>query len=160
MSKRTAFLGALFLASFTASAAMAAEGDTVNAVKQRGEILCGTSVGGSVGMSTLDDKGNWAGLEVDYCRALAAALIGDSTKVKFMPLEFKNAFAALASGSVDLLARTATWTFTRDTEMKFEWAATYLYDGQGFMVRKSLGVASAKELDGASICVTGGRLQN
>lgn len=156
MRKRSFFSAVMLTASLTASGADAADGDVVNAIKQRGDVLCGTSVGGSVGLSTLDDKGNWAGLEADYCRALAAAIIGDPAKVKFVPLEFKNAFAALTSGSVDLLARTATWTFTRDVELRFEWPAIYLHDGQGFMVRKSLGVKSAKELDGASICVTGG----
>ncbi|WP_342363777.1 amino acid ABC transporter substrate-binding protein [Terrarubrum flagellatum] len=133
-----------------------AQTDTVGAIKSRGDLICGTSTGGSPGLSTLDDKGAWAGLEVDYCRALAAAILGNPDRVKFAPLEFKNAFAALTSGSVDLLARTATWTFTRDVELRFDWPVVYLHDGQGFMVRKSLGVKAAKDLDGASICVTGG----
>jgi general L-amino acid transport system substrate-binding protein len=107
-------------------------------------------------MSTLDDQGNWNGLEVDFCRAVAAAILGDGDSVRFTPLEFKNAFAALQSGSVDMLARSATWTFSRDSELQFDWAGVYIYDGQGFLVRKDLGVASIAELDGASICVTGG----
>lgn len=93
---------------------------------------------------------------MDYCRAVAAALFGDPTKVRFAPLEFKNAFAALQSGSVDMLARAATWTFSRDTEMKFDFAGIYMYDGQGFLVKKSLGVTKLADLGGASICVSAG----
>ena len=149
-------LAAVLAASLMAPAARAAEGDTINAIKQRGELVCGVSTGASVGMSTLDDKGNWAGLEADFCRAVASAVAGSAEKVKFVPLEFKNAFAALTSGSVDMLARSASWTFSRDAEMKFEWPVVYMFDGQGFLVRKSLGVKSAKDLNGASICVSGG----
>lgn len=137
-------------------AAAAAEGDTVGAIRDRGELLCGTSTGTAIGMSTLDNQGNWTGLEVDYCRAIAAALFGDAAKVRFVPLEFKNAFAALQSGGVDILARAASWTFLRDTEMKFDYAGIYMYDGQGFMVSKDLGVSSVDDLDGASICVSAG----
>lgn len=143
-------------AGLLAAPAVASEGETVDAIMARGEVLCGTSTGTAIGLSTLDDAGEWSGLEVDYCRALAAALLGDATKVRFVPLEFKNAFAALQSGSVDLLARAATWTFTRDTEMKFDWAGIYMYDGQGFMVRQDLGVAELADLDGAAICVSAG----
>ncbi|MBI1775999.1 MAG: amino acid ABC transporter substrate-binding protein [Proteobacteria bacterium] len=130
--------------------------DTVNAVKQRGQLLCGVSTGGSTGMSTLDSQGNWQGFEVDFCRAVSAALLGDAAKVKFVPLEFKNAFTALQSGDVDILARTATWTYTRNTELNLDWAGIYMYDGQGFLVSKTLGVKSGAELNGASICVAGG----
>lgn len=149
-------LALLVATAVSTASAMAAEGDTLNAIKQRGDLVCGVSTGQNIGLSTLDDQGNWAGLEAEFCRALAAAVLGNSQRVKFVPLEFKNAFAALTSGSVDILARSATWTFTRDTEMKLEWPVVYMYDGQGFMVRKSLGVKSVKELNGASICVTGG----
>lgn len=149
-------LALLFATTVAAGSALAAEGDTVNAIKQRGDLVCGVSTGQNIGLSTLDDKGNWAGLEVEFCRSLAAAMLGNSQRVKFVPLEFKNAFAALTSGSVDILARSATWTFTRDSEMKFEWPVVYMYDGQGFMVRKTLGVKSVKELNGASVCVTAG----
>ena len=149
-------LAVLTAMAMAAGSAVAAEGDTLQAIKQRGDVLCGVSTGQNVGLSTLDDKGNWAGMEVEFCRSLAAAVLGDGQRVKFVPLEFRNAFAALTSGSVDILARSATWTFTRDAEMKFEWPVVYMYDGQGFMVRKSLNVKSAKELNGASICVTGG----
>jgi general L-amino acid transport system substrate-binding protein len=139
-----------------ASPAAASEGETINAIKQRGEVVCGTSTGTAIGLSTLDNAGKWSGLEVDYCRAVAAALLGDADKVRFAPLEFKNAFAALQSGSVDLLARAATWTYTRDTELKFDWVGVYMYDGQGFLVKKDLGVTKLAELDGASICVSAG----
>ncbi len=142
--------------SVMATSALAGEGDRVKAVKERGELICGTSTGTTIGLSTLDASGKWTGLEVDYCRAVAAALFGDAEKVKFAPLEFKNAFAALQSGSVDMLARAAAWTYTRDTEMKFDYAGVYMYDGQGFLVKKSLGVSKIADLSGASVCVSAG----
>ena len=144
------------MAALLAVPAAAGSNGTVDAIKKRGEVVCGVSTGQSTGMSTLNNKGDWQGFEVDFCRALAAALLGDATKVKFAPLEFKVAFASLQSGAVDLLARTATWTFSRDAELNLDWAGIYIYDGQGFMVAKKLNVSSAKELDGATICVTGG----
>lgn len=144
-------LGALAASSMPSQA-----GATFDAIMARGELKCGTSTGTSIGKSTLSDTGEWNGFEVDYCRALAAALFGDGQKVSFVPLEFKNAFAALTSSSVDILARSATWTFSRDTDLKFDWAGIYLYDGQGFLVNKSLGIKNASELNGASICVSAG----
>ena len=155
MTMKHAVYAALGAALF-ASPVAANEGDTINAIKERGELVCGTSTGTAIGLSTLDDAGKWSGLEVDYCRAVAAALLGDADKVRFVPLEFKNAFAALQSSSVDLLARAATWTYARDTELKFDWAGVYMYDGQGFLVKKDLGVSKLAELDGASICVSAG----
>ncbi|MCB1465991.1 MAG: amino acid ABC transporter substrate-binding protein [Rhizobiaceae bacterium] len=131
-------------------------GVTIDAIKQRGELNCGVSTGTSIGKSTLDDQGNWTGFEADFCRAVAAALLSDGTKVNFVPLEFKNAFASLKSSSVDMLARSATWTFSRDNDLAFEWAGVYLYDGQGFLVSKASGVTEAAQLSGASICVTSG----
>jgi general L-amino acid transport system substrate-binding protein len=154
-TSRFALLGIVMTLIWVDPAA-AAEADTVAMIKSRGDLLCGTSTGASPGMSTLDDKGAWAGLEVDFCRALAAAILGSADRVKFVPLEFKNAFAALTAGGVDVLARSASWTYTRNAELRLDWPVVYLYDGQGFMVRKSLGIGAAKELDGASICVTGG----
>ncbi len=156
MRTRSTFTAVLLATSLASGMAVGAEGDTLNAIKQRGDVVCGVSTGVNVGMSTLDDKGNWAGLEAEFCRGLAAAILGSPERVKFVPLEFRNAFAALTSGSVDLLARSASWTFSRDTEMKLEWPVVYMYDGQGFMVRKSLGVKNAKDLTGASICVSAG----
>lgn len=134
----------------------AAAGPTLDAITARGELNCGVSTGTSIGKSTLDDQGNWTGFEAEFCRAVAAAILGDGTKVNFVPLEFKNAFASLQSGSVDMLARSATWTLARDSELAFEWAGVYIYDGQGFLVSKASGIASADQLAGAAICVTSG----
>lgn len=136
--------------------AAAVAGPTLDAIKGRGELNCGVSTGTSIGKSTLDDQGNWTGFEADFCRAVAAAILGDGAKVNFVPLEFKNAFTSLQSGSVDMLARSATWTMSRDTEFALEWAGIYIYDGQGFLVSNASGITSAKELAGASICVTSG----
>jgi general L-amino acid transport system substrate-binding protein len=131
-------------------------GPTLDAVKARGELNCGVSTGTSIGKSNLDDQGNWTGFEVDFCRAAAAAILGDGEAVNFVPLEFKSAFTALKSGNVDLLARSATWTFSRDFDLALEWAGVYIYDGQGFMVSKESGITSASELSGASVCVASG----
>lgn len=153
--KKHLICGIAALGLATAQAA-AAEGERVDAIKARGELICGTSTGTAIGLSTLNEAGKWSGLEVDYCRALAAALLGDASKVKFVPLEFKNAFAALQSGSIDILARAASWTFTRDTEMKFDFVGPYMYDGQSFMVKKSRNVSKIADLNGASVCVSAG----
>lgn len=139
-----------------ATAASAESGATQKAVKARGALNCGVSTGVQTGMSTLDGAAKWTGFEVDFCRALAAGILGDPQKIKFVPLEIKTAFTTLQSGGIDVLARTATHTFIRDIELNVEWAGVYLYDSQGFLAKKSLGVKSAKELDGASICVSGG----
>ena len=124
---------------------------TLNSVKQKGMLTCGSNVG-LPGFGLPDAQGNWTGLDVDYCRAIAAAIFNDPTKVRFIPLSAKDRFTALQSGEVDLLARNSTWTMSRDTQLGLDFVATNYYDGQGFMVRKKLGVASAKELNGASIC--------
>ena len=137
-------------------AALAAQGDTVNAIKARGELNCGVSTGVSTGMSTLDNAGNWRGMEVEFCRGVAAAILGDPAKVKFVPLEFRAAFTTLQSGAADLLARTATWSYSRDSSLNLDWAGVYMYDGQGFMVSKKLGAKSGKDLNGASVCVSAG----
>lgn len=134
----------------------AAQGDTVNAIKQRGELNCGVSTGVSTGMSTLDNVGNWKGMEVEFCQAVAAAILGDAKKVKFVPLEFRAAFTTLQSGAADILARTATWSFSRDSLLNLDWAGVYMYDGQGFMVSKKLGAKSGRDLNGASVCVSAG----
>lgn len=131
-------------------------GTTLNSVVERGELNCGVSTGTSIGKSTLDDEGNWTGFEADFCRAVAAAALGEDAKVNFVPLEFKNAFASLQSSSVDMLARSATWTFSRDHDLAFEWAGIYIYDGQGFLVSKDSGITDASQLSGAAICVTSG----
>ncbi|MEZ0168510.1 amino acid ABC transporter substrate-binding protein [Microvirga sp. TS319] len=152
-NKWTLAAGCLVIA---ATAASANTGATQKAIKDRGLLNCGVSTGVQTGMSTLDGAAKWTGFEVDFCRAVAAAVLGDSEKIKFVPLEIKTAFTTLQSGGIDLLARTATHTFIRDIELNVEWAGAYLYDSQGFLAKKSLGVSSAKELDGASICVSGG----
>ena len=128
---------------------------TLNSVKQKGMLTCGSNVG-LPGFGLPDAQGNWTGLDVDYCRAIAAAIFNDPTKVRFIPLSAKDRFTALQSGEVDLLARNSTWTMSRDTQLGLDFVATNYYDGQGFMVRKKLGVASAKELNGASICTQKG----
>jgi general L-amino acid transport system substrate-binding protein len=117
--------------------------------------LCGVSQG-LPGFSTPDDKGNWTGFDVDVCRAIAAAIFNDAAKVKYVPLSAKDRFTALQAGEIDVLARNSTWTSSRDASLGINFTAVNYYDGQGFMVRKSLKVNSALELNGASICTQTG----
>ena len=145
-----------------AGAAMAAllvspawAGTTLDAVKAKGFVQCGVNLG-LYGFSAPDDKGNWAGLDVDVCRAVAAALFADANKVKFTPLSAQQRLPALQSGEVDLLARNTTWTLTRDTANGLDFTTPNYFDGQGFMVSRKLGVKSAKELNGATVCVLPG----
>ncbi len=140
------------LALGTASVANAA---TLDDVKKKGFVQCGVSQG-LAGFSAPDDKGNYAGLDVDVCHAIAAAVFGDATKVKFTALSAKERFTALQSGEIDVLSRNTTWTLNRDTAQGLSFPGVTYYDGQGFMVRKALGVDSAKKLDGASICTETG----
>lgn len=133
----------------------AAHADTLEDVKAKGVLACGVSQG-LPGFSNPDDQGNWTGLDVDYCRAMAAAIFGDASKVKFVPLSAKVRFTALQSGEVDVLSRNTTWTMSRDVNLGLEFVGVDYYDGQGFMVRKDLGVKSAKELNGAAICTNTG----
>ncbi|HHW78810.1 MAG TPA: amino acid ABC transporter substrate-binding protein [Xanthomonadaceae bacterium] len=137
----------------TAGAAHA--GATLNAIKERGFIKCGVS-DGLPGFSFADEKGNYSGIDVDVCRAVAAAVFGDSTKVKFTPLTAKERFTALQSGEIDVLSRNTTWTSNRDSAQGMNFAGVTYYDGQGFLVNKKLGVKSAKELDGATVCINAG----
>ncbi|WP_225027824.1 amino acid ABC transporter substrate-binding protein [Xinfangfangia pollutisoli] len=150
--KKSAFLGALAATTVIAGAAMAG---TLDDVKARGELICGSNTG-LTGFGTPDANGNWTGFDVDLCRALAAAIFGDPTKVKFIPTTGETRFTALQSGEVDVLIRNSTWTFSRDTELALDFVAVNYYDGQGFMVKKDLGVSSAKELDGATVCIQTG----
>jgi len=143
------FGAAVGLAATSASAA------TLDDVKAKGAVTCGVSQG-LPGFSNPDDKGNWTGLDVDLCRAMAAAVFGDAGKVKYVPLSAKERFTALQSGEVDVLSRNTTWTMTRDTALGLNFAGVNYYDGQGFMVRKSLGVKSAMELGGAAVCTNTG----
>jgi len=138
-----------------AGADTARAGATLDAVKKKGFVQCGVSTG-LTGFSNPDDAGNWSGLDVDVCRSLAAALFGDAKKVKYTPLTSKERFTALQSGEVDVLSRNTTWTLSRDTALGLDFVGVTYYDGQGFMVPKSLGVKSALELDGASVCVQTG----
>ncbi|MEW8075422.1 MAG: amino acid ABC transporter substrate-binding protein [Candidatus Sedimenticola endophacoides] len=140
---------------FTAATTTAQAGATFDAVKSKGFVQCGVSTG-LAGFSSADDKGNWTGLDVDICRAVAAAVFGDAEKVKYTPLTAKERFTALQSGEIDMLSRNTTWTLTRDTSLGLNFAGVNYYDGQGFLVAKNLGVKSAMELDGASFCIQAG----
>ncbi|MBM3518437.1 MAG: amino acid ABC transporter substrate-binding protein [Alphaproteobacteria bacterium] len=151
MAVRAFFGAALVLAVVTAAAHAA----TVDDVKKNGTLRCGVNTG-LAGFSIADSQGQWTGLDVDFCRAVAAAVLGDASKVAYTPLSAQQRFTALQSGEVDLLSRNTTWTLTRDASLGIVFAGVTYYDGQGFMVPKSLEVASAKELDGAEICVQSG----
>ena len=150
--KKTVFLGALTVAGLAAGAAAAS---TLDDVKARGNLNCGVSTG-LVGFAAPDANGNWDGFDVAVCRAVAAAVLGDPGAVEFTPTTGQTRFTALASGEVDMLARNTTWTFSRDVDLKFEFVGVNYYDGQGFIAPRDLGVTSAKELDGATICIQTG----
>ncbi len=147
-------LGALTAIGMAAGAS-AASADTLEDIKAKGSIQCGVSQG-LPGFSSQDDAGNWTGIDVDFCRGVAAAVFGDADAVKFTPLSAKERFTALSSGEVDILSRNTTWTMTRDTQLGLNFAGVNYYDGQGMMVPSELGVTSATELDGASICTNTG----
>jgi len=146
------FIGALTAAGLMAGAAGAA---TLDDVKAKGFVQCGVSTG-LAGFAFTDANGEWDGFDVAMCRAVAAAVFGDPQAIKFTPTTGKTRFTALSSGEVDLLFRNTTWTLTRDVELKFEFVGVNYYDGQGFMVPKALGVSSAQELDGATVCIQTG----
>jgi general L-amino acid transport system substrate-binding protein len=151
--KRVSLVVTLALAAgFSTQAATA---QTLKTVKDRGMLSCGVSQG-LPGFSSPDDKGNWTGLDVDICRAVAAAIFNDATKVKFVPLSAKDRFTALQSGEIDVLSRNTTWTLSRDTSLGANFTGVTYYDGQGFLVKKSLKVNSALELNSASVCVQTG----
>jgi ABC-type amino acid transport/signal transduction systems, periplasmic component/domain len=140
----------------TAAGSVTAQaGPTFDAVKAKGFVQCGVNLG-LYGFSSPDDRGAWSGLDVDACRAVAAAVFGDARKVKYTPLSAQQRLPALQSGEIDLLARNTTATLSRDTANGLNFTVTNYYDGQGFMVPKKLNVTSAKELDGATICVLPG----
>ena len=142
-------------AALTLGFAGAGSAQTLKKVQDRGSLICGVSQG-LPGFSSPDDKGNWTGFDVDVCRAVAAAIFNDASKVKFSPLNAKDRFEALKSGEIDVLARNSTWTSSRDAAQGIIFTAVNYYDGQGFMVRKSLKVNSALELNGASMCTQTG----
>ena len=148
------------LVTFAAAASLglvatAAQAATLDDVKAKDYVQCGVT-GGVPGFSAPDANNVWAGLEVDFCRAVAAAIFNDAGKVRYTPLTSQERFAALSAGEIDILSRTTTWTMSRDTDLGISFVGTMYYDGQGFMVRKKLGVSSAKELDGASVCTQQG----
>src|SRR5271170_7947214 len=145
----------LTLALAAGLSAQAAHAQTLKTVTDRGQLSCGVSQG-LPGFSAPDDKGNWTGLDVDICRAIAAAIFNDPTKVKFVPLSVKDRFTALQSGEIDVLSRNTTWTLSRDTALGANFTGVTYYDGQGFLVKKSLKVNSALELNSASVCVQTG----
>lgn len=151
VSKKLLALVVLTLCLFAGSAFAG----TLDNVKEKGYVNTGVS-GKVVGFSAPDAKGHWTGLDVDFARAVAAAIFDDPTKVRFTPVAFKEAFTALQSGEIDMLTRNTTWTFQRDTKLGLEFVGVLFYDGQGFMTKKDLGVKSALELDGASICTQAG----
>ena len=148
----TTLLGAALALGLSVGASSA---QTLKKVQDRGALMCGVSQG-LPGFSNTDDKGNWTGFDVDVCRAIAAAVFNDPAKVKFLPLSAKDRFTALQSGEIDVLARNSTWTSSRDASLGITFTAVNYYDGQGFMVRKSLKVNSALELNGASVCAQTG----
>jgi general L-amino acid transport system substrate-binding protein len=128
---------------------------TLDAVKQRGALNCGVSQG-IYGFSAADDAGNWSGFDVDFCRAIAAAIFNDASKIRFVPLSTLDRFARLRAGEVDVVSRNSTWTLSREAELGLSFAAVTYYDGQGFLVRSARNVESALELDGARVCVQPG----
>ena len=144
--------GAAFIAAALSTAIQAG---TLEDVKSKNYVSCGVSTG-LAGFSQKDERGNWSGLDVDVCRGVAAAVLGDAAKVKYKPLTAKERFTALQSGEIDILSRNTTWTHTRDTSLGLNFAGTIYYDGAGFMVRKDLGVKSATELSGAAACIQAG----
>ena len=152
--KRFLFTVAMAAAVSCAGAVVSA-GPVFDAVKERDVLICGSHTG-LAGFSAPDEKGTWSGLDVDMCRAVAAAVFGDASKVSYVPLSAQQRLTALQSGEIDLLARITTWTLSRDTANGLDFAAINYYDGQAIMVKKELGVESATELDGATICVQTG----
>ncbi len=145
-------LGAFTVVGLSAGAAAAA---TLDDIQARGNLNCGVTTG-LTGFAAPNANGVWEGFDVGMCRAVAAAVFGDPMAVEFTPTTGQTRFTALSSGEVDMLARNTTWTFTRDVDLKFEFTGVNYYDGQGFMIPKGLGVSSAKDLDGATVCIQTG----
>ncbi len=151
MNKKV-FFGALTIAGLAAGASAAA---TLDDVKARGSLKCGSNEG-LAGFAAPDANGVWQGFDVALCRAIAAAVLGDAQAVEFVPLTSQTRFTALAAGEVDVLVRNSTWTFSRDTDLKLDFKGVNYYDGQGFMIRSDTGVTSAKDLDGTTVCIQTG----
>ncbi|MGO1117393.1 amino acid ABC transporter substrate-binding protein [Rhodovibrionaceae bacterium A322] len=142
-------------AAVSAFAAGAASAGTLDDVRAKGFVQCGVTTG-LAGFAVPDDAGVWKGFDVDFCRGVSSAIFGTPNNVKYTPLTSKERFTALQSGEIDVLARNTTWTYSRDVDLGFEFVGVNYYDGQGFMVRNDLGVSSALELDGASVCIQTG----
>jgi general L-amino acid transport system substrate-binding protein len=151
--KKSVFLGTLAATALVGGLAQAQT--TLETVKNRGELICGSNTG-QAGFGAPDANGVWQGFDVGFCRALAAAVLSDPNAVTFVPLTSQTRFSALASGEIDVLSRNTTWTFTRDVDLSFTFVGVNYYDGQGFMVNRELGVSSALELDGATVCIETG----
>lgn len=147
-------LGAVAAVAMAATSG-ASLAQTLEKTKKAGVLACGVNTG-LAGFSAPDDKGNWTGLDAEYCRAIAAAVLGDAKKVRYVPTTAKERFTALQSGEIDVLVRNTTWTIARDSSLGLSFAGTNYYDGQGLMVKKALGVKGAKELNGATVCVQTG----
>jgi len=153
LANKLALSGLLAVGALTALPAQA--GKTLDTIKQRGQVVCGVNTG-LAGFSAADSQGNWSGLDVDICRAIAAAVLGDGTKVKWVPLNAQQRFTALQSGEIDILSRNTTWTLTRDASLGLHFTGVTYYDGQGFMVPVKGKIKSAKQLKGATVCVQSG----
>jgi general L-amino acid transport system substrate-binding protein len=153
LANKLAVTGLLAVGALTALPAQA--GKTLDAIKQRGQVICGVNTG-LAGFSAADSQGNWTGLDVDICRAIAAAVVGDGNKVRFVPLNAQQRFTALQSGEIDVLSRNTTWTLTRDASLGLHFTGVTYYDGQGFMVPVKSKIKSAKQLKGATVCVQSG----
>lgn len=147
----------LILAGLLLLPGISAAGDTLESVRLRDEVVCGVSTG-VPGFSMSDDKGEWSGLDVDICRAVAASVLGDADKASFVPLTSYERFAALQTGEIDILIRGTTWSFRRDTELGITFVGINYYDGQGFLVKKGAGFDQVSDLDRGSLCVTDGTL--
>jgi general L-amino acid transport system substrate-binding protein len=153
MFRTAVALGAALMMGAPAFAQPAA--DTVGAIRQRGQLICSVSPS-TVGFSLPDSQGNWRGLDVDYCRAVTAAIFGDGNRVRLVPSSTQQRFTMLQSGEIDMLSRTTTWTLAREASLGLQFAGINVHDGQGFMVHRDSGVTSARQLDGATVCVQPG----
>jgi len=145
----------LAIATTFLGAAPAFAGKTLDSIKQKGQVSCGVHTG-LAGFSQADSQGNWSGIDVDYCKALAAAVLGDASKVKYVPLTAAQRFTALQSGEIDVLSRNTTWTLTRDASLGINFVGVTYYDGQGFLVPAKAKIKSAKQMKGATVCVQSG----
>ncbi|TVR11351.1 MAG: amino acid ABC transporter substrate-binding protein [Salinarimonadaceae bacterium] len=149
------FAGFALILAFGAAGGQAHAQATLETVRERGELVCGVNPG-LAGFSTVDAQGRWTGFDVAYCRAIAAAIFGDPERVRFEPLSARERFSALREGDIDVLLRNSTATMERDVALELDFPAITYFDGQGFLVRKDLGVSSARELNGATVCVENG----